>query len=174
MTAQLPDTVLFEDQTYDLAGVEGEGLFEPARYGLEVVMASTACWRGYLCTYAVVEDRLLLEAIDAMAGRYEGDDFFPVELPVIHGHAGERVGGRGAMFNAAYRGLGLPIAFTGQLVLGDGLMEELFDEVGAPPPWVYRRVLRLRFSGGALTGREDLSEEMAGIRTERARPPGTG
>lgn len=172
MTAQLPDTVLFEDQTYNLAGVEGEGLFKPAQYGLEVVMASTACWRGYLCTYAVVEDRLLLEAIDAMAGRYEGDedDFVPIELPVIHGHAGERVGGHGAMFNAAYRGLGLPVAFTGRLLLGDGLMEELFDEVGAPPPWVYRRVLGLQFFGGVLTGREDLSEQMAAARAKRASP----
>lgn len=170
MTAQIPDTVLFEDQTYNLAGVEGEGLFKPAQYGLEVVMASTACWRGYLCTYAVAEDRLLLEAIDAMAGRYEGDDFVPIELPAIHGHAGERAGGRGAMFNAAYRGLGLPVAFTGRLVLGDGLMEELFDEVGAPPPWVYRRVLGLQFSNGVLTGREDLSEQMAAARAKRAHP----
>jgi hypothetical protein len=173
MSAQIPDTVLFESQTYDLAGVQGEGLFEPAGQGLPVVMASTICWRGYVCTYAVAGDRLTLEALKAMAGRYEGDDFFPVELPLIHGHAGERIGGRGEMFNAAYHDLGMPVAFTGQLVLGAEMMEELYDEVGTPPPWVYRRVLELRFSAGVLTGREDLSKVMAGVRAERARPSGT-
>jgi hypothetical protein len=170
MTAQIPDSVRIDRVDHDLVGVHGDGLFDPADHGLAVVMASTACYRGYVCTYAVVDDQLQLDILEAMAGRYDGDDFVSNEPPLIHGHAAERIGGRGQPFNVVYRGLGLPVAFTGQLLIGAGRIDELIAEMGFAPAWTYQRVVLLGFEGGKLASREDLSAAMAATRAQRPRP----
>lgn len=62
MRAQIPDIVRFENQTWDLIEVHGEGLFEPSQYSLPVVMVSTVstiCWRGYRCAYVVENGKLM-------------------------------------------------------------------------------------------------------------------
>src|SRR6185503_295363 len=64
MTSQIPDVVVLDGRTYSLTAVEGHGLFDPADHGLEPQFISTACWRGFLCTYAVVEGRLVLDTLD--------------------------------------------------------------------------------------------------------------
>ena len=53
MTAQISDSVRFEGRTYSLVGVNGSGLFDPEALGLRAVASSTACWRGFYCTYTV-------------------------------------------------------------------------------------------------------------------------
>ena len=63
MTTQMKDTVLFSAEAFDLAEEKGKGLFEPHKHGLSPVLMSTACRRGYLCTYDVVENSLRLHRL---------------------------------------------------------------------------------------------------------------
>ena len=76
MTAQLPDTVRYEGQDYDLTGINGDGLFEPLDHGMRPFGQHSECERGYVANYAVKGGRLLLEEVDI---NLRG------EAPLLHG-----------------------------------------------------------------------------------------
>lgn len=64
MTAQISDTIIYTNKLFSIAGVNGAGLFNPADYGIEPVITSTACYRGFCCTYTVVDKFLQLNKVD--------------------------------------------------------------------------------------------------------------
>lgn len=64
MTAQFPDTIDLDGEEYAVAGVRGSGLFQPLEHGLKPVPRVTACWRGYVCHYALAGDQLLLRGLE--------------------------------------------------------------------------------------------------------------
>lgn len=161
MTYQVPDTVYLDGREYVLTA-HGPGLWDPAAAGVSVVMASTACWRGYTCGYAIVKDRLMLEKVDAKIGRYDGEDFVALDLPVINGQRGQATSHQG--FNAQYRALAVAMAYTGELVLGSDELQSDGGEIEAVP-WRYRMATRLHCNAGTITGRDDISEVMSAVRT---------
>ena len=63
MTAQTPDWIDLGPRKLSIQGVRGT-LFDPAQHGLEVTMISTACWRGFVATYALHDNRLILRDLD--------------------------------------------------------------------------------------------------------------
>lgn len=64
MTAQISDLVGYAGADWSLAGVNGGDLFDPASYGLRVRIASTACWHGFVCRYALRDNALYLDDLD--------------------------------------------------------------------------------------------------------------
>lgn len=154
MTAQVSDRVRYRGEDHALAGHAGRGLFDPAAHGLKPVMASTACWRGFQCTY-LVEDGgpLLLDRLDVRT----------VEpAPPVEGVAPQAVDD--IMFSARYEGLNLPIQFTGGLVLGRDFLRELYVHAGFHPAWKYREVHELIFRDGVLVTADDRSDAVAEFR----------
>jgi hypothetical protein len=60
MTAQFNDSIKIGTEYYAIAGIKGRGLFDPATLGIKTTMMSTACYRGYTCTYALLDHTLCL------------------------------------------------------------------------------------------------------------------
>ncbi len=147
MTAQIPDTVVYRGETnFALVGICGSGLFDPSEHGLRVGMISTACWRGFLCEYTVEDGQLLLTAVELGVAEP------PAELFGAHVYRGRA---------AAYRPIRVRQPFTGGLLLGARLIDELYVHMGHQPAWKYTTVLELTFDGGRLAGVHDRSELMA-------------
>jgi len=155
MTAQITDLVRYTELDWSLAGVNGEGLFDPAAHGLKVRAASTACYRGFACAYALREGALFLDDLHVAT---EG------EAPRLLGCAPEQAGDLG--FTARYRKMGHFVPFTGGLLLGDGFVRELYVHMGFHPAWKYRRVLEVELDEGHVTKLSDCSAAMAEIRTK--------
>jgi hypothetical protein len=156
MTAQLHDVVVYRKRRYAVTGVVGQGLFDPAEHGLRVQTIHTACWRGYLCEYAVQDNQLFLTALEA--GMAEP----PGELFGARARLGRAI--------AAYWPIRVRQPFTGGLLLGAGFIQELYVHMGFAPPWKYRRVLELTFGDGRLLGAEDRSKLVARARIARGAP----
>ncbi|MCP4763513.1 MAG: hypothetical protein GY870_17200, partial [archaeon] len=55
MTAQAPDQFLYRDQKLVLVGIKGNELPVPIDFGIETMMVSTDCWRGYIMRYKIIE-----------------------------------------------------------------------------------------------------------------------
>src|SRR4051794_25893114 len=161
MTAQFSDAVFYRNRPFSLAGVHGQGLFVPEAHGLEPQSSCSACWRGYIVAYEVVDDRLLLKDLSlfpsseemAAACRGEGRPLF-----------GARPGVPEKSSIVQYDGLHHPLAFTGGLLLADDFIEELYVHMGFHPAWKYREVHELIFDAGRLTRAADRSAEMARLR----------
>ena len=148
MTIQIPDRVLYKRRKYELVEVDGEGLFDPEHHNLELRPMHTACWRGFIATYAVKSGELLLRNLDCGSRTEAAPPRIGGHLPI--GDEWEQL---------AYRKIELPMPYTGRLVLGGGEILGSFDYV--PDLSIYELVHELRFEQGHLVEAKDLSAEVA-------------
>lgn len=156
MTAQIPDHVTYQQQQYAIAGVHGDGLFSPESLGLQPVMMSTACWRGYVADYAVIDERLLLVGLTI---RTNDDAYPPID--------GMQPQGRVTLGGMRYEGLTIPVVFSGSLLIGRDFIRETYVHMGFHKPSQYRRVLELICVDGQVLEVIDRSEETAEERAEK-------
>jgi hypothetical protein len=178
MTAQISDTVGYRDRPRALAGVNGSGLFDPAGHGVQAVGWSTACWRGYHCTYEVTDGALLLTQVHLGLGRKDaaaaergaGPQLFG-KVPrryTIHGHSTNLRTGEVATSwpssDFVVDGLREVVPFTGGLLLGDGFIRAMYVHMGFYPAYKFREVHELIFDAGLLTAEYDRSAQMAEFR----------
>lgn len=160
MTAQVPDRVEFDRTVFYLAGVCGGPLFEPTDIGLLPLMISTACWRGHVCTYAVRGGHLILA--DLKVGQeclLNGEKL--TTHSEVRGVAPQWSQPDGTF---TFRGVDIPIAFSGGLLLCSGFIEAHYVHMGFHPAWKYRKVTEILLKGGHLTEAHDRSAEVARIR----------
>ena len=165
MTAQISDSVRVNDITYDLCGVRGEGLFDPEALGIETSAPHTACWRGFVCGYAIANHRLVLDELQLWSEPRR----WPEILPLLEEFFGDRLAADDGRTSINARGLACPVPFTGGLLLGDNFVEELRVRLGFQPAYKYRRVLELTFESGLLLAQTDRSIEMEEIRLREGR-----
>ena len=159
MTGQIPDEVRYWKRRFAIAAVDGTGLFDPAVHGVRPSTLSTGCWRGYICSYTVMQSRLLLRGLEL--GRPEdgqAPELFGVEPTV----AGDTAWHPGALL---YEGLAVPVEFTGRLLLGAGPVHIGYLNMGFRPAWLFERVHELALDHGRITATHDRSAEAAARRT---------
>jgi hypothetical protein len=169
MTAQVSDKVLYQGRGFQLSGVQGTGLFDPAQHGLKPHMMSTACWRGFICTYGVSDGGLFLEKLCIGLGSEE-------ELKVKEGK-GLPLFGKPPRYSGeshehvVYEDLRGPVPFSGGLLVATGFLRELYVHMGFHPAWKYTEVHELLFEEGRLTEARDCSEAMARVRERMKNAP---
>jgi hypothetical protein len=161
MTAQTPDTVTWSGARWHLAGYDGAGLFDPEEHGLRPFMLSTANWRGFVCRYAFTDDRLVLDRLEIGLRDAQLAEARAGRGPLLGGVA---PAGGPEGFQFTYEDVGLPIAYTGTLLLADGFIQELYVHMGFHPAWKYERVTELHLVGGVLERSEDVSDRYARVR----------
>jgi hypothetical protein len=154
MTAQASEIVRLEGQDFSLAGVDGRGLFDPRDHGIVTHAVSSACWRGFVNTYEVSEDRLWLVHLTI--------GFHGREAPVVFGVKPEHE--KGDLPHYGYAGLKRPVDFTGGFLLGRDFVREMYVHMGFHPGYAYRIVKEILFDEGRVLEQIDRSDEMAEIR----------
>jgi hypothetical protein len=167
MTAQINDRFRYFGEPFELVGIKGQGLFDPAEHGIRCTMMHTACWRGFIAGYAVEEGELRLVELEMQL-----DELGPgSEPPKVYRVAPRGVSEHG---RADYT-LQARVPFSGGLLLAQDFVQELYVHMGFHPAWKYRRVHELSFEDGKLVREADRSKAMAGIRARiAARPLGPG
>jgi hypothetical protein len=162
MTAQLADEVRFRDHKFIICGINGSELFVPGDYGLNPTMASTACYRGWMSEYAVSE-QLILKNLFVLH-----DAGLPVKNrkpngPTIRGV--EPIAPKSSLgFNCLYKGLDMPLSFTGGILLGRGGHQNLMRNMGFSQFWKFEQVYELIFQEGTLLNSTNKSELASAIR----------
>ena len=137
MTVQIPDRLRYAGRNFFVIGARGDGLFNPARFGLKVRMISTACYRGFHCGYAVdAEGRLLLQEV--YLGLDEGDA--SCSNVTLFGRAPERYARHGCKLtpeglvdhtwmphDRRLIGLSEPMAFDGEMLIETDHLEGVHE-----------------------------------------------
>ena len=95
---------------------------------------TTACWRGYVCSYCIKNENLYLENL------HIGLLSEPVPL-----------GG-----SLDYENLELPIQYDGEILLGAGFISERYVHMGFQSPSAFQTVFHLTFRDGKLVERTKL------------------
>jgi hypothetical protein len=109
-------------------------------------MWTTACWRGFVRTFSVVDNRLLLTALE-IGHLAEGE-----EWETINGVSPEPIGPEPG-YGRRYHDLNLPLDITCGMVVGHGFIRQLFH--WNPGPYQYESALELWFVKGTLLREED-------------------
>jgi hypothetical protein len=163
VTAQISDCVILGGTEFAVAGVSGEGLFDPQANGLAPSMINTACWRGYVCWYAVGDDRLILDQL-VLGGEttLDGEAIEPgASVLGQPAHPSQDGFFAGCL---QLRRLRMPVPFSGGLLLGEGFVSSTYVHMGFHPAWRYESVVELLAHEGRVTEIADRSAEMAAIR----------
>ena len=162
MTAQISDTIVYKNSIFNISGVNGKGLFDPTNYGIKPVITSTACYRGFCCTYALVEKSLRLNEV------YLGLDL-KNSLLIKHGRGGLKLLGQTPEGTVnfcglhKYKNLNKPICFRG-LLIGTDFIHELASNMGYASPYKFETVIELIFKSGKLVRSVDRSEQISELR----------
>ena len=168
MTAQIPDSVRINGTGFNICGVRGEGLFDPSVHGIETSAPHTACWRGFVCGYAVAYNHLVLDELTLWSEPRR----WPHNRPLLESFFGDRLLIDEDQTSVSAQELACPVPFTGGLLLGNDFVEELHVRMGFQPAYKYRQVLELTFESGLLVSQSDRSIEMAEIRLREGRGDG--
>ncbi len=164
MTAQVPDSLHYLGEQYTLAAFSEGEPFSPIDAGYRPVMASTACWRGYVCGYELKDGLLHLRELWV--------SHQPRKAPVTQRQQPPDLNGVTAIRDEKsffgdwhFDNVGLPLAYSGGLVIMRDLIRELYVHMGFHPAWKYQHVYELVFEQGRLMEARDASPEMARLRT---------
>lgn len=164
MTAQEPDIFILKDESYAISGVNGSELFIPERYGLEPISIMTCNWRGYITTYAL-QDNLLVMKDFSVNLNTKGDERFDRTIgPSINGHVATQSHYFKGISSYLYENLNLPINFTGGILVCQGFIPELYVHMGFHPAWKFEKVVELLFDSGKLTEKQDVSDKVKKVR----------
>ena len=163
MTAQASDQVLHQGKRFALALFSDDGLFSPSKYGYNPVMASTACYRGYLSEYEIKNGSLFLKNF-YISNR---ESFWPFSKkkkpPILNGIKAEE-SDMNFCGDWVFRNVHLPVKYTGGLILAREFIESLYIHIGFQSPWKYEEVIEILFDDGQVISENDLSSQIAYIR----------
>ena len=149
MTVQEPDRVYYKRRKYELVSADNEDLFDPEEHGFDLFAPHTACWRGFIATYAVKNRELLLRNLDCWNNPES-------TVPLVAGHLPAESTPWGEL---NYKKLEHPVPYTGRLILGGGEVLGPFDYF---VDWtIYELVHDCQFQRGHLVTAKDLSAEAA-------------
>lgn len=154
MTVQIPDEFEYKGSARQIVGIFGPPPFDPGAHGFTLATEplSSACWRNWSATYGLEDERLVLRELRIATSPSSS-------VPEWFASA---AGTEGLM--PGRKGLAVPCAFTGGLLIGDDLVGG-YMALGAPVAWHYREVSELAFRDGCLAHQADVSGVMAVIRT---------
>jgi hypothetical protein len=160
MTAQIPDRVRYGRKLYDVVGIGGEGLFEPGAHGLSPVPPHSACWRGFVCTYALVYEMLWVDFLDINLQEGGGNGSSLDQAPSLNdvppiARQGE------CDFDTYYERVRLRVPFNGTLLVGRDFADDQYFDWWFNPLLRYNEVHRLAFEDGRLVSALDMSDQVA-------------
>ncbi len=130
-----------------MIGMTGSTLATPEQFGMESVMISTGCYRGFYATYELAPEALYLRefTLREKNGKYLPIDGVSPEVNDLQG---------------SYRGLNLSISYTGKIRLGNHLVPGLYVHMGFQKPTAFKVVLDFTLKEGRWVGCMDRSDEV--------------
>ena len=161
MTAQSANIVVFKEQEFSLIGFTNEGLAKPQDYGINPIMSSTACWRGYITKYEISDDSKF--TLKEVLVKTNNED----EPKLINGISPESPNSKfmKRMFNNIYLNINLQIDYSGFVLVGNDFIRQLYVHMGFHPAWKYRNVFELEIDRGKVISIRNFGKEMENYRS---------
>lgn len=166
MTGQIADCFRYQGRDISIVEIRNGHLFTPSLFNLEPISTNTACWRGYLARFGLLDSSLVLDTLHI---NLITKSHTLKKGPAINGvnptyFTAKHMTNGNEWFNNKYEGLGYHLNYTGGLLLGEGFISEFYSHGGFQSAWKYKSVLELIFVAGILRQEFDRSEEMADLR----------
>lgn len=163
MTAQIPDTYIYHEDEYLFVASEPRFYFDPKTLGIEPESISSACWRGFWCTYEISNKGFVLKDLYI----HTKDDKYPpinrstshidvIDHVGISGIAGATSFGNGGYRN--YKELSLPMDYTGNILIGRNFLNHYYLHLGYQRFYTYELLVEIVVVNGKIIKMFDRSE----------------
>ncbi len=159
MTGQVPDTLIYKNNSYSIVGLKGEGLLHPFDFNLKPISPSTANWRGFVMTYTVIEDHLQLHEMNIWVEQAEGK---PPRINDVKPKLKKE-----GVLHLIYEELMLKTQFQGKILIAKGFIDSMYVHMGFQSPISFETVIELTFNNGKLETTSDLSKIMKDYREQK-------
>ena len=158
MTAQIGDSFIYGNKEYSLVAAQRMIRFHPEMYGIVPTEISTACYRGFYCTYKIKYKKLLLHNLTVKSenGIY----------PEINGIKPAKVPSEARIYEMLereysgpyqYEPLNIHTFYTGKILLGTGFIDKYYIHMGFQRAWAYEKLIEIEFKRGRVVGVTDYS-----------------
>jgi len=152
MTGQIPDKLIYNNSSYSIVGLKGEGLPSPFDFGLEPTSPHTANWRGFIMTYKIAENRLFVQEMNVTVKDLKR------KPPLINNINPETK--KEGLIHLTYTNLKLKTQFTGKILIAKDFIDSMYVHMGFQSPISFEKVIELKIRDGILTKETDFSEIM--------------
>ena len=159
MTGQIPDNLIYNKSSYSIVGLKGEGLPSPFDFGLEPTSPHTANWRGFIMTYKIAENRLIVQEMNVTVKGLK-------EKPPLINNVNPETKKEG-LIHLAYKSLKLKTQFTGKILIANDFINSMYVHMGFQSPISFEKVIELKISDGNLIEVTDFSEIMKKYRNRK-------
>ena len=171
MSGQTSDNFIFKDIQYYLGSIEYPFNFiEWDSFKLNPIEFDTSCWRGFISTFGIKNDLLVLDRIYTNNGNNENK-----EISLINGVMPEIIKPEYTSdeYNAYrildYKNLNYQIKYTGSILIVKDYIQKYYHHFGFQSPVNYKTVIKLTFIDGKLKEENDLSSMVENIRNSRSK-----
>jgi hypothetical protein len=141
--------------------------------GIRPTEFSTACWRGFVATYAINRKKLVLKKLYTNNGNEIKN-----EAPLINNKSPEISVPKGLVDEYkdtwkefTYKNINLFIPYTGSILVTKDFILGRYVHMGFQSPFSYEIVIQLTFKDGKLISSKDLSDIAKSIRSKKIKPP---
>jgi hypothetical protein len=134
---------------------------------------STACWRGYIATYAIYRDNLILKKLYTNNGNELKNEppLINNKLPEISVPKGLVDEYKNSYKEFKYNNINLVIPYTGSILITKDFIWNRYVHMGFQSPFSYNFLTQLTFKDGKLIADKDLSEIAKVIREKELKIP---
>lgn len=172
MTLQIPNSITLNNESFNIIRFHGGNLFTPQDIGILPVANMSACWRGYVSTYKINNNFLVLDELRLSSG-YKMQNvflnffykFFPRKAHLIN--RVKPTPSKPEAFFIRYENINLTVNFTGTILIARDFIGKYWAYRELNPDWAYRTVLELKFAHGKSTGIQDVSSEFEKKRNQQ-------
>jgi hypothetical protein len=167
MTYQIRDGISIEHQQYAIERCTNwEELFNPNIYGIQAVGASTACYRGFCCDYAILDQQLLLMNVNISPNMSDRLKFkYGRSEKLLFGKSPELSNGKVGT-SWIYRDLCHSIPYSGGMLIVNGDIMMRLEIMIHYPIYVREKVCEADFELGRLISIVDYSDRMMEARNQ--------
>lgn len=160
MTAQIGDRFTFRGNDYSIVAISTPIEFNPIQFGITPSSIFTACWAGYWCEYTISEEGIILKNlyINSRDGNY----------PAINGVEAEEDKRESFQYmgHHLYKNVGIPVKYTGKILVGKDFLREYYIHMGYQRAWAYQTLVEFIFEDGILLDMVDHSSMAENLREE--------
>jgi hypothetical protein len=178
MTQQIEDNFVYNDEEYILSAVEFPSTFlDFSKFKLNPIEMHTACYRGFVITFAVKDVQLIVDQILTNNQTYtKNHKRKTVVIHKINGVLPEVIEPEGLVEGYKkyrelhYKNLNYNLDYTGAIIIVKDFMYKYVSAHSAflsISPFCYKTIIRLTFFNGHLTNIKNLSNYGKKIRAER-------
>jgi hypothetical protein len=158
MSGQVNDKFEYENDVYSISAIEfPNNFFTIESFRLKPIWENTACWRGYVATFTIKNNKLILNKLSTNNGNRKNDKVISLngKFPSVI-KPRNLVDGYKDFRKYEYINVDYILKYTGSIIITNKFIWDQYIHTGFQSPGGYNNVIQITFDNGEFVEVNDL------------------